>query len=123
VRQGRIIPCNIRMVVKMNMTNPILPWLLLKMRVPSFVVYETAIEKRAMTRTKAPVLMFLWRLNQSGPFGKWSRNSDALTDMGKSTPHARKANTPCASYTFIFGTFASFDKPLDRLRSKEDMSA
>ena len=48
------------MVVKMNMANSILRWLLLKLRVPSFVVYETALEKRAMTRTKAPELTFLW---------------------------------------------------------------
>jgi hypothetical protein len=50
----------------------------------SFVVYETAIEKMKMTRTKAPVLTFLWRLNQSGPFGKRSLNSDALIDKVES---------------------------------------
>jgi hypothetical protein len=109
-----IIPRNIWMVVKMNMANPILRWLLLKLRVPSFVVYETAIEKRAMTRTKAPVLTFLWRLNQSGPFGKRSLNSDDR--HGKSTPHAMKANTSCASHTFIFGTFTSSWRSGDECR-------
>jgi hypothetical protein len=48
--------------------------------------------------------------------GRTSRRSDALKEQGKSTPQAREANTPCASHTFIFGTFTSFNNPLDRLR-------
>jgi hypothetical protein len=82
------------MVIKMNMTNPILPWLLLKWPLLSFVVYETAIEKRAMDRAKAAVLKDRWRLNQSDPLGRRPRNSDALAEMGTSTAHARKAMTP-----------------------------
>ena len=48
--------------------------------------------------------------------GRTSRRSDALTEQGKSTPQARKANTPCASHTFIFGTFTSFNNTLDWVR-------
>ena len=116
VNRGRNIPRNICKVVKMNMANPISPWLLLKCLLPSFVVYETAIQKRATNRAKAPKLVFRWKLNQSGPLGNLLRRSDALTEKGKSTPQARKANTPCASHTFMFVTFTSFDDPLDRLR-------